>query len=227
MALQRKVAGIPVAPVMQPSTMLVETVPMESIRVHPRNPVIHDEANIRTIMTSLQTYGQAKTIAVWNGFIVAGNGTFTAARRLGWRTISITRVDHLTESQALAYLLMDNKASDGHTYDEGLTADLVRGIAARGDISLEATGFTTFELEPMLSGDLPSLPPGMDDFDAGEGMQKSGISGNSAEMQRVIIIYETEEEKREIYSALGIDPNGMRVSHSYRDCTNLTPSAPF
>lgn len=203
-----------------PHHLTVEHVPIDSVRCHPKNPVIHNVDNLNTIKRSLQDFGQRKSIAVWNGYIVAGNGTWTAAKALGWKTIAISRCDHLTESQAESYLLADNKASDGHAYDEELTATLVRSIQSRGDIDLESTGMSTYELEPLLNADLPNTPDYLEGLE-GSGLEGSDISGNSSAMRRLIIAYDTDAEMSAICNALGIEHRDGKNVYTVEDCAFL------
>lgn len=134
----------------------VERVAVASLKPHPQNPMTHGERNVELIKRSLQEFGQAKSIAVWRGYVVAGCGTLEAARRLGWREVLATRVDYLTEQQALAYLLMDNKSGDEHGYDSDAVAAIVQAI---GQEKAERwTGLAPAEVEPLMRGADPGAP---------------------------------------------------------------------
>lgn len=194
----------------------IEHVPIDSVSCHPKNPVIHDAENLEKIKRSLRDFGQRKTIAVWNNLIIAGNGTWTAAKAIGWKTIAISRCDHLTESQAEAYILADNKASDGHKYDDELTFSLVRSIQQRGDIELESTGLSTLELEPLLAVNLPDVPDYLQDLD-GSDIPDSDIIGGLSAKQRIIIAYDTQRELKELVSMLGLNYKEGKVVYTMQD----------
>lgn len=87
-----------------------------SIKPHPKNIRKHD---IPAISRSLSKYGQMKPIVVQKstGYIIAGNGTYTAATGLGWEKIAATIVD-VDDETAMGYLVADNKASDLSSYDK-------------------------------------------------------------------------------------------------------------
>lgn len=52
----------------------------------PNNVRIHTKRNLDTIKNSLKEFGQVKPILVQKStnYIIAGNGTYQAAKALGW-----------------------------------------------------------------------------------------------------------------------------------------------
>jgi len=60
-------------------------VPVQRIKVDPRNARKHDEDNLKSIAASLQKFGQRVPLVVneTTGLIEKGNGTFQAAQQLG------------------------------------------------------------------------------------------------------------------------------------------------
>jgi hypothetical protein len=87
----------------------------------PRNPRIHDRAQILAIARSIQAFGfNAPILIDKNGKIIAGHGRYEAAKLLGLTLVPVIRLEHLTEAQARAYMLADNKLTDRSTYrDDG------------------------------------------------------------------------------------------------------------
>lgn len=88
--------------------------------------------DIEKVAESLHENGQFKPIVVNIGGktgraneILAGNHTFLAARKLGWRTILCSWVD-LSEDDARKVVLADNAAGDNSTYDEALLTELLQ-----------------------------------------------------------------------------------------------------
>ena len=131
---------------------------MDDLQPHPKNPRRHDKRNIDAIKESLTSFGQLKPIVVWQGFIVAGNGTFTAARELGWKNIQIVDVSHLEEEKAKAFLVADNKTTDLSEFDWGIVAELLGDIQQANPELITATGLGAEEVEPLLSGAWNSPP---------------------------------------------------------------------
>lgn len=98
--------------------------PIADCQPHPDNARKH---SLPKIARSLNDHGQRSPIVVQasTGYIVKGNGTWTAAAQiLGWTEIAQVWQE-LDDQQALAYLLADNKASDESSYD---TPKLVKAL---------------------------------------------------------------------------------------------------
>lgn len=88
--------------------------PIDGAKPHPDNVRKH---RIEKIAQSLEAHGQRTPIVVQQstGYIVKGNGTWEAARLLGWQEIAMIRQD-MGDTEALEYLFADNRASDLSSY---------------------------------------------------------------------------------------------------------------
>src|ERR1700747_2757475 len=85
-------------------------VPIDAIRADPRNPRKHSRIQVRAIARSIDAFGfNAPILVDKRNQIVAGHGRYEAAQLLGLDRIPVISLDHLTEAQARAYLLADNK----------------------------------------------------------------------------------------------------------------------
>ena len=122
----------------------VEDVKITEIKGHDKNPRV---GNVDLIAESLEQYGQYRPIIVnrRNNTIVGGHHTWLAARKLGWKNISVAWVD-VDEETHRRIMLMDNKSSDIGDYDERLLAEL---IASLPDIT--ATGYDADEVDELLA----------------------------------------------------------------------------
>lgn len=120
----------------------VVNVPIEKLRPHPANP---RRGDVVAIMRSLERFGQVKPIIVQRstGFVVAGNHTMEAAKRLGWTTIN-AMVMEMDDDKARAYLIADNRTSDRGSYDKSALTDLLGDVLAT---SLDGTGWTEEEVQ--------------------------------------------------------------------------------
>jgi ParB-like nuclease domain len=157
-------------------------VPIASLREDPENVRIHPVRNMDAIKRSLGQFGQRKPIVVRDGVVIAGNGTLRAALELGATQIAAIGADDLTEAEAKAYGIMDNKSSDLGEWDFGMLGEAFRQL----DVGLhEATGFADFERIDLLNADWS--PP--KDYIAEQGGAGDGhdvLRGLTAE-QRVVI----------------------------------------
>ncbi len=88
-------------------------VPINSIKLDPLNARAHPNRNLESIKHSLTLYSQVKPLVVRKStrVIVAGNGTWEAARSLGWTHIAAVLQD-LSAVEAAGYGLADNRTAE-------------------------------------------------------------------------------------------------------------------
>lgn len=179
------------------------------LRTHPDNA---RRGDISAIAQSLERFGQLRPIvALRDGTIVAGNHTYRAAvEELGWDTVAAVRVD-LTEEEATAYLLADNRTSELGTMDaEALAALVERAMMAPG--GLAGTGYTEADVDD-LAAELAALdvdefeyqePTNVyDDRHTSEATPEDKLAERKPMEQFVLIYDEADAEKlREAVKAL-------------------------
>ena len=127
-------------------------VAIDSLRPWPTNYLIHGQDQLEALGSSLATFGQAKNIVTWRGYIVAGHGLVEAAKQLGWTHIEVKELNpDLTEIQVEAYLIADNRTAELSTKNESLLADMLHRIRSNGgDGLLPAVGYNTDEIDRKL-----------------------------------------------------------------------------
>ena len=129
--------------------MKTESVAIESISQDPANVRRHGERNLSAIVASLRKFGQQKPIVVSkDGIILAGNGTYEAARKLGWDKIDIVR-SKLTGSEATAYAIADNRTAELAEWHEIELAETLRALQSE-EFDIEAAGWTEGEVDGLL-----------------------------------------------------------------------------
>jgi hypothetical protein len=137
----------------------LEMVKLESISPHPKNSREHSQDNLEAIKRSLQKFGQVTPLVVGRmNFILKGCGTWQAMREINMQDVKILRVK-LTPEQELAYALADNKTGDLSEFNFQGVADILKELQA-GGFDLEATGFASFEIEPLLEAEWNAGKPG-------------------------------------------------------------------
>lgn len=126
----------------------------------------YNEGDVGKIIMSLREFGYNRSIAVWNGVVMAGNHTFlalTELKRQGetiggnlrvegdeWH-ILVSDLNHLSEEEAVAYAIADNKTASAATTNlERLTAHL-QSLKSRRESLFEATGYDNDDLQEMLA----------------------------------------------------------------------------
>jgi|SRR5271155_497071 len=125
---------------------LIQSVPIDSIYPDPANVRLHPEKNIQIIKASLQRFGQQKPVVVdQKGIIRAGNGTYAAAKALGWTHIDVVYTQ-LTGPDAAAYAIADNRSAELAEWDVGA---LMQQFATLEPVLQQAAGFTPDEIKKL------------------------------------------------------------------------------
>src|SRR5512134_2780386 len=89
-------------------------VPLEQMRLDPANARRHGARNLHAIRDSLAQFGQVKPIVLDpDGTILAGNGTWEAARGLGWTHLAaVTYPADAAAAVRRAYAILDNRSAE-------------------------------------------------------------------------------------------------------------------
>lgn len=112
--------------------------PLKDIKPYENNPRKNDDA-VKGVAASLKEFGaQAPIIVDTNHVIIVGHTRWKAAKKLGWDEFPCIIADSLTEEQAAAYRLADNKTGEAAEWDEDkLDQELARIL----NIDMEQFGF--------------------------------------------------------------------------------------
>jgi ParB-like chromosome segregation protein Spo0J len=120
-------------------------VPLAKLKPDPKNAREHDERNLAAIEASLRDYGQQKPIVVSrDGFVIAGNGTYAAAKKIGWGKIAATRFDG-TLAQARAFGIADNRTAELSSWNTDELAKQLKAMNRSDEHAVERLGFTDQE----------------------------------------------------------------------------------
>ena len=149
--------------------LVVQYEPVNQLKPNPTNPRKHSDRQIKALAKSIKAFGFNIPIAVnANGQVIAGHARLIAAQRLGLSEVPVIRLDHLSDEQARAFLISDNRLSEMSEWDGELLAVELKALSVLNlDFDLEATGFTMGEIDLHIEGlndkevtdDSPPLPP--------------------------------------------------------------------
>lgn len=128
--------------------MKVKKVKIADLIEYPSNVRIHTKKNLDVIKNSLKTYGQYKPIVVQEStsYILAGNGTYQAAKSLGWDEIGCNVID-IDDDKARALSIVDNRSTDLSQMDDKNLLDFLRDF---DDELLSLAGYEQEELNKMI-----------------------------------------------------------------------------
>lgn len=128
--------------------MKIEIVELDKIHPDPANVRVHPKKNLDAIKDSLHRFGQQKPIVVnEQDCILAGNGTYMAAKEMGWPSIAIVRTT-LDGIDATAYAIADNRTGELAAWDEPALAKIMRDL--QREDKLHGIGFETDDLNKIL-----------------------------------------------------------------------------
>jgi DNA modification methylase len=138
--------------------------PIAELRPDARNPRLHAKKQIHQIAQSIEAFDFNVPVLIdGQSQIVAGHGRVRAAQGLGFREVPTICLDHLTDAQARAFLIADNRLTENSSWDEQLLAHQLKELAALDiEFDLDVTGFETPEIDLLIEGLTPASP-GADD----------------------------------------------------------------
>jgi DNA modification methylase len=136
------------------SNLSVDWLPIDRLHADPKNPREHSDRQIKLLAASIESLGFNSPILIdRDGKILAGHGRWLAAQKLGLRRVPTIKLEHLTDAQAKAFMLADNRLAEISAFDVQLLAEALRDLSElQLDFSIEATGFTMGEIDLRIEG---------------------------------------------------------------------------
>lgn len=169
-------------------------VPIESVKPYENNPRYNDNG-VAALAESIKQFGWTKPIVVdAQNVIIAGHTRLKAAQLLGLREVPVSVADWLTEEQAKAYRLADNKSGELAEWDYD---KLVEEIQKAKNTDFSALGFSEIELMGLSNDFLP------DGFGDEEGYEEIGEAQLKAKHITINYDAEDEEEVKELIGEKG------------------------
>jgi len=140
--------------------------PLDQLRPDPGNARRHSREQIRKIAGSIEAFGFNVPILVDPELnVIAGHGRLLACRELGHADVPTISLEHLTDAQARAFMIADNRLTEIATWDDRLLGEQLRELSELNlDFSLELTGFDMAEIDLLIEG--VSGPSQQNDDDA-------------------------------------------------------------
>jgi len=126
--------------------MEVKIVSIASISPYEKNPRKNENA-VDKVAASIKEFGFKQPIVIdKNRVIIAGHTRYKAALKLGYTEIPVVVADDLTDAQAKAYRLADNKMAEFSEWDLSLIAEELADLS-QYDFDMSQFGFDEFHAE--------------------------------------------------------------------------------
>lgn len=126
---------------------IIEHIALDELLPYARNSRTHSAEQINQIAASIREFGFTQPCLVRGSppTILAGHARALAGRKLGMITAPCIRLDDLTDAQARAYVIADNKLAENAGWDDAaLTAEFDELAGVSFDLAL--TGFDPAEV---------------------------------------------------------------------------------
>lgn len=124
--------------------MEVKLVKIAEIKPYDRNPRNNDGA-VDAVAASIKEFGWQQPIVVdRDGVIIAGHTRYKAAKKLKCKEVPVVVAENLTDEQARAYRLADNKTGELAGWDFSALEEELAGLA---EIDMSQFGFADPEAE--------------------------------------------------------------------------------
>ena len=122
--------------------MNIKEIKIEELKPYENNPR-HNDAAVGPVANSIKEFGFKVPIIIdKNNVIIAGHTRLKAAKLLGLETVPCVLADDLTEEQAKAFRLADNKVSEFAEWDfDELEKELSELDAMELDFDMSDFGF--------------------------------------------------------------------------------------
>ncbi|MFA5423826.1 MAG: ParB/RepB/Spo0J family partition protein [Phycisphaerae bacterium] len=142
----------------------IKYVSVDSVKLNPKNPRDNDGA-VDAVAGSMKRFDWTNPILVRkaNNVIIAGHTRWKAAKKLGIKSVPVIFCD-MTEAQADAYMLADNKLSELASWDDAALTKIIAELQEQG-VDLLSLGFDQKEIDKLFatqkelgSGEIPDIP---------------------------------------------------------------------
>jgi hypothetical protein len=144
----------------------VRWLPLDALIPDKRNARVHLPRQVARIADSIAAFGFNVPVLIdEKGGVLAGHGRVLGARRLGLKEVPTIALDHLSETQARAFMIADNRLGEIASWDDGrLRLELEELKSLDLDFSIEATGFELKEIDLRIGGAVgPAAVDAVDD----------------------------------------------------------------
>jgi len=126
----------------------IELVAVDTLIPYGNNPKAHPEEQVNKIASSIKNYGWDQPIVVdGDGEIIKGHGRLQAAQKLGLDEVPVIWREDLTDAEAKAARIADNKTAESEWLDDELATEL----ELLGDFDDVELGFDEGEVDEILA----------------------------------------------------------------------------
>ena len=160
-------SSIPSRSVLPVLAKRIEYWPLDKLIPYARNARTHSDEQVAQIAASIKEFGFTNPILVdTSSGILAGHGRVLASRKLNLTEVPVIVLDHLTETQRRAYMLVDNRLALSAGWDDDMLRVELEALQ-EAEFDLDLLGFDERELANVMADrndgmtgddDVPPIP---------------------------------------------------------------------
>ena len=149
------------------SRLEVRYLSIEGLKSNAKNTRAHSDKQIGQIARSIEAFGPIVPVLIdRSSQVISGHGRILAAKLLGLTEVPTICVEHLTEAQAKAFAIADNKLTENSTWNTDLLGEQLKALSeVELDFDLEVTGFEMAEIDLLIEGLAPAAESDSDPAD--------------------------------------------------------------
>ena len=157
--------------------LAIDYIPIDQLKLDPKNPRLHSRKQIRQIANSIASFGFNVPVLIdAGGTVIAGHGRVLAAKELAWSEVPTIAIEHLDGAQRRAFAIADNRLTENSTWNDQFLAEQLKELSILDlDFDLEATGFDMGEIDLRIES-LDRKPDAPDPADQLPAIQNQAIS---------------------------------------------------
>ena len=174
----------------------IHELPIDELVEYENNAKLHPHEQVEQIANSISEFGFNSPVLAWHNDrgepeIVAGHGRLMAAKKLGMEKLPVVFLDHMSEEQRRAYILVDNKLTMNSGFDDEILSMELSNIFDIDmsqfdfDIELDDEGDGEVE-EDEVPEDAPSIVQKGDVWQLGRHRLMCGDSTDPAVIDRLM-----------------------------------------
>lgn len=130
--------------------MEIQSIPLSNLIPYVRNAKTHPKEQVDKIAQQISQVGFLVPIVVDKEMVVvSGHGRLLAAKALGMDMVPVVIATHLTEDQAMAWRIADNKVAES-PWDMQMLGFDIKTLAMH-EANLELTGFELKDAQKIIS----------------------------------------------------------------------------
>ncbi len=135
--------------------LAIEYLPIDTLKAAPKALRNHSKAQLAAIRASIRMFGlNAPAIIDAKDVVIDGHAVLEAAKALGYKTIPVLRLEHMSPIELRAYRIAVNKLSEQSSWDEDLLkleiAELLP-LLITGDMAPEAMGMSMTAIDLIMA----------------------------------------------------------------------------